>query len=165
MTKANEHAFPFNEKNDDGTHLVTVGGLTKREYFAAMADIGTIDFPSVAALAGFVGAIDPGPNDFLSILRLRVAATAKIRAMMADALIAELAKAEPEGETAPAIKADDDRLIEWGGGERPTGKKAAVEVQFRDGATDFGHAGSFRWSHCGVAGDITRYRIVKGGEA
>lgn len=35
-------AFPFNERNDDGTHFFAHDGLTKRELFAAMAMQGLL---------------------------------------------------------------------------------------------------------------------------
>lgn len=76
MTKAPEYAFPFNEKNDDGTHFVTVGGLTKREYFAAMAMQGLL-----------------ATHKNLTHNEVHVAYWA---VKNADVLIAELAKAEPE---------------------------------------------------------------------
>lgn len=35
-------AFPYNERNDDGTHFFAHDGLNKREYFAGLAMQATI---------------------------------------------------------------------------------------------------------------------------
>lgn len=37
MGNGNEAAFPWDDKNGDGSHYHAHAGLTKREYFAAMA--------------------------------------------------------------------------------------------------------------------------------
>ena len=74
MTKAADHAFPFIDSSSPDLRP----GLTKREYFAAMAMQGLL--PQVGMNSQFQDAYD----------------IAVWSAQAADALIAELAKAEPE---------------------------------------------------------------------
>ena len=84
MSKANEPAFPHSKRNWTGDdkngqyESIADGGLTKREYFAAMAMQGVIQNPA----AGY------GPAD----KRAGAIIIAEAAVMMADALIAELEK-------------------------------------------------------------------------
>lgn len=41
-TDPNAQAFPINERNGDGSHYTTSGGLTKREHCAAMIMSGAL---------------------------------------------------------------------------------------------------------------------------
>lgn len=45
MSKGNEPAFPSFKKEGEWTSLQPVGGLTKRELFAAMAMHGLLSYP------------------------------------------------------------------------------------------------------------------------
>lgn len=96
MTKANEPAFPINEKNDDGTHFVTVTGLTKREYFAATTKVMKANFTTIDEVAKFVGVEILEELDAIAIIELDAKVIAKLKVLHADALIAELAKTDVE---------------------------------------------------------------------
>lgn len=116
-------------------------GLTKREYFAAMAMQGVV--------AG-------QPNAQINPVNIAYWAVRS-----ADALIAELEKpVEPEAAT------PDDGWIEWKGGECPVGPQELVMIRFADGdsppAPTAAGAWPDGWSHEGDGkGYIIRYCVVK----
>ena len=58
-------------------------------------------------------------------------------------------------------KADDDGWIEWNGGECPVDVELYVYVNYRDGCVlpMVVKAGSQRWDHFGLGGDIVSYRL------
>jgi len=90
MTDGNQPAFPeihihhFQNEDTEGKHDNVVprwnGGLTKREYFAAMAMQGLLALPTPMTKV-------EGVSDLTSAERW-----AKLSLLMADALIAELGK-------------------------------------------------------------------------
>lgn len=52
--------------------------------------------------------------------------------------------------------------IEWKGGDRaPVNSGCMVEIMCRDGITNDGHAGGFRWSDENWKDDIVKYRVLK----
>lgn len=59
--------------------------------------------------------------------------------------------------------ADDDGWIEWKGGECPVDVELTVYVNYRDGGKTpkAVKAGSQRWNHSGLGGDIMSYRLHK----
>ena len=58
-------------------------------------------------------------------------------------------------------KADADGWIEWNGGDCPVGAELVVDVNYRDGGNTptTVKAGSQRWNHSGLCGDIISYRM------
>lgn len=52
-------AFPFDERNDDGTHFHSHAGLTVRDYFAAKAMQAMIATAASPCLLGIDGAEGP----------------------------------------------------------------------------------------------------------
>ena len=60
-------------------------------------------------------------------------------------------------------KADADGWIEWNGGECPVDVELYVYVNYRDGCElpRAVRAGSQRWNHFGLGGDIVSYRLHK----
>jgi hypothetical protein len=51
--------------------------------------------------------------------------------------------------------------IKWTGGECPVGKDTRVDVELRNGGKQMVSAGSLRWAHIDMPGDILAYRVVK----
>lgn len=114
-----------------------------------------LKYEDMRTFSSFVAdSIDEGPADALAI---------------ADTLLefARLALEDAEyGEQRSAAKPDADGWIEWSGGERPVGGSTLVDLTTRDGDVFFCRkAEHWRWWQNGLAGDIIRYRLSKGGEA
>jgi len=83
MTNPNNSAFPAD------AHTQSEGGLTKREYFAAMAKYDENEF-NVNSLKKIVGT-EP-PNDTIDNFKWWIEAEAMVKVMKADALIEALNK-------------------------------------------------------------------------
>ena len=72
MANGNDSAFPWDDKNGDGSHYHAHSGMTKREYFAALAMQGMLANPTGDAVYA--------------------SSYAKAAVTSADALLDELAK-------------------------------------------------------------------------
>ena len=126
-----------------------------RDYADAIADSVTEDLPLVARIQA---ALDG--------LRELAAAIDEVMALNSQQVVnlqAEVSRLRAEA--CCVIKQLGDGWIEWGGGKRPIPKDAVVEIQFPDGETSMGNAGSFDWEHTYECGNIVTYRVIEASHA
>lgn len=77
------------------TDTTLAKGLTKREAIAKDMDISHVEFPNMESLEAFIGCkVDQ--SNIISMIESGAKATAKLKVMFADALLAELDK--PKGD-------------------------------------------------------------------
>ncbi|MEY4034570.1 MAG: hypothetical protein RL492_1764 [Verrucomicrobiota bacterium] len=90
MTKINDGgpAFPMPEWQDaHGTIIPAEYGMSLRDYFAIHADVSGTQFPTIQAMADFIGVDLPNNPDFSFLMQVAAMAHAKIKYAVADAML------------------------------------------------------------------------------
>lgn len=81
-------AFPAHPEHYDNDST----GMTLRDYFAIHADLSKMEFNSMSALVEFVGEEEPDSIDDAYVMGLGARVNAKLRYLLADAMLAERKK-------------------------------------------------------------------------
>lgn len=82
-------AFPNLKANDSGPRDARNAGMSLRDWFASNADVSGISFANSAEGAIWMGEPCPGPEDFDALIGLNARLIARLKYIMADAMLAE----------------------------------------------------------------------------
>ncbi len=80
-------AFPF-QANDASNVKMQTNGMTLRDYFAIHADVSKFEFGRLEDAARLLGMSVPDQIDMAALMEFGLKAQAKLRYMVADAMIA-----------------------------------------------------------------------------